>query len=69
MRPYLPGQWMHGWVAFLGSSKVAAVLLDRPQAATRCCGSPPPSPWPWQATVSAFQVPPGGFAFPTGLLP
>ena len=69
MEPYLPGQWMHGWVAFVGSSKVAAVLLGHPEPDVPCCGSPPPSPWSWQATVSAFQVPPSSFVFPTGLLP
>jgi len=64
-----PGQWMHGWVSFVGSPKVAAVLLGRPlPIAPGPSGTLSPSPAPWQATVRAFDVPPAGWAFPI-LLP
>lgn len=50
---------MHGWVAFVGSPEVAAVLL---YATSLPAASPPP--WSWRATVSAFEVPPASFMFP-----
>jgi hypothetical protein len=54
-----PGREMRAWVAFAGSSKVAAVALLRDLAA-----SPAASPGPWLTNVFAFQVPPEGWVLP-----
>jgi hypothetical protein len=53
-----PGAWMHGWVAFLGTDKVAAVELSRlePASASRVP--------PWRSVLKAFAVPPSGWAMP-----
>ncbi len=59
---YLPGTAMHGWVAFFGSDRVAAVALTlAPPIASQ--GTLAPSP-PWQAHLLAFVVPPAGWAMP-----
>ncbi len=57
-----PGQFMHAWVAFTGSTKVAAVMLGRdlpPEV-----GSPAPPPPPWTTTLVTVEVPPAGWAIP-----
>jgi len=57
----LPGRDMHGWVAFNGTAKIAAVTLDRPFPPD---GSPTASAPPWQASLAAFVVPPAGWVMP-----
>ena len=57
----LPGRTMHGWVAFTGTAKIAAVALDRPYPPA---GSPTASAPQWQATLAAFVVPPAGWVMP-----
>ncbi len=57
----LPGRDMHGWVAFTGTAKIAAVALERPFPPA---GSPTASAPPWQATLAAFVVPPAGWVMP-----
>jgi hypothetical protein len=54
----VPGASMHGWVAFEGTAKIAAVGLSR----TPPNGSVPAGPW--KAAVVAFAVPPDGWAMP-----
>lgn len=54
----VPGARMHGWVAFAGTAKVAAVGLSR----TPPHGSTPGGPW--KAGVAAFTVPPDGWVMP-----
>ena len=49
---------MHGWVSFSGTDKVAAVFLRRFLVTG---ASPSPAP-PWNATLSAFIVPPAGWS-------
>jgi hypothetical protein len=55
----LPGPSRHGWVAFAGNARVAAVALVRPEPtyATSTAG-------PWSATLVAFAVPPAGWVWP-----
>ena len=54
----IPGTSMHGWVAFTGTAKAAAVSLFRaPPAGTTPSG-------PWQATIVAFVAPPTGWTMP-----
>jgi hypothetical protein len=57
-----PGQFMHAWVSFSGSEKVAVVMLglDLP-ADLDLPGSTGP---PWNATVLAVEVPPAGWVMP-----
>lgn len=57
-----PGQYMHAYVSFADSDKVAVVMLgldlpadDNDPAATRP---------PWQTTLVAFDTPPIGWAMP-----
>jgi hypothetical protein len=56
-----PGQFMHAWVRFRGSTKVAAVMLgldlspDGASAATRP---------PWHTTLVAVETPPDGWVMP-----
>lgn len=57
----LPGRTMHGWVAFFGTDKVAAVTLARDIPAEGA--TPPPAPT-WKATLAAFIVPPAGWSMP-----
>ncbi|HEY3336304.1 MAG TPA: hypothetical protein VGK16_13815 [Candidatus Limnocylindrales bacterium] len=54
----IPGASMHGWVAFAGSAKVAAVGLSRTPPARVFLGGP------WKAAVVAFTVPPDGWVMP-----
>ena len=56
----IAGSAMHGWVSFMGSTKVAAVWLVRQPPSG---SSPAPSPM-WVATIAAFQVPPAGWVMP-----
>lgn len=55
---FLPGSAMHGWVAFTGTAKVAAIQLTRVplQGATQS--------GPWQARIVTFVVPPTGWTMP-----
>ena len=57
----LPGLAMHGWAAFLGMGKVAAISLERsslePKSVTAPFG-------PWKATIAALVVPPAGWVMP-----
>ncbi len=57
-----PGQFMHAWVRFVRSDKVAAVMLGRdlPQD----LGVPATTPLPWMATLVAVEVPPAGWVLP-----
>ncbi len=57
-----PGQFMHAWVSFSGSEKVAVVVLglDLPTDLD-IPGSTPP---PWNATVLAVEVPPARWVMP-----
>jgi hypothetical protein len=57
-----PGQFMHAWVSFSNSQKVAVVVLglDLP-ANLEVPGSTRP---PWNATVLAVEVPPAGWVMP-----
>jgi hypothetical protein len=57
----LPGRWMHGWVSFFGTDKVAAVslALDLPVS-----GAIPSAVPPWKADVVAFAIPPAGWSMP-----
>jgi hypothetical protein len=57
----LPGRWMHGWVSFSGTDKVAAVELARDLPVSGAIPSPVP---PWKASVVAFIVPPAGWSMP-----
>ncbi|HYK95602.1 MAG TPA: hypothetical protein VE011_07050 [Candidatus Dormibacteraeota bacterium] len=57
-----PGQFMHAYVSFVDSPKVAVVMLgldlpadDNDPAATRP---------PWQTTLVAIDVPPSGWVMP-----
>jgi hypothetical protein len=56
-----PGQYMHAWVSFVGSSKVAAVMLglDLPPGDAPVATRPP-----WQTTLVAVEVPPSGWVMP-----
>lgn len=56
----MPGTQMHGWVAFAGSDKVAAVALGRPYTADAGY----PSSLPWTAHLLAVTVPPPGWVMP-----
>ncbi len=58
----LPGTAMHGWVAFAGSEKVAAVQLTRRPPTGR--GASPSGTGAWQASMVAFEVPPAGWLMP-----
>jgi hypothetical protein len=57
-----PGQYMHAWVAFRGSSKVAAVMLglDMPENPNAPGATRPP----WHATLVRLEVPPAGWVMP-----
>ena len=54
-----PGQFMHGWVSFVGSDKVAAVMLglDLPGDLDQPGATRPP----WHATLVATEIPPAGW--------
>ena len=57
-----PGQYMHAWVGFGGTERIAAVALGR--------NLPPDEelatadPIPWRATLLAVEIPPGGWSKP-----
>ena len=57
-----PGQFMHAWVSFTGSDKVAAVMLglDLPNDLNLPGATRPP----WSATLVAAEVPPAGWVMP-----
>lgn len=54
-----PGQFMHGWVSFTGSQKVAVVMLglDLPEP-VRATGAARP---PWHTTLVTVEIPPTGW--------
>jgi len=57
-----PGQYMHAWVTFTDSPRVAAVMLGRDLPTE--IGSPLPSPPSWAATLVKVEVPPAGWKLP-----
>jgi hypothetical protein len=57
-----PGQFMHAWVTFSGTTKVAAVMLGRDLPTD--VGSQLPTPPPWTATLVKVEVPPEGWTLP-----
>jgi hypothetical protein len=57
-----PGQFMHAWVRFTSSEKVAAVALGLdPPADLDTPGATRP---PWNATLVRVEVPPAGWVMP-----
>ncbi len=60
--PVIPGQYMHAWVSFLRSDKVAAVMLGRDLPAD--LSVPASIPLPWNATLVKVEVPPPGWEMP-----
>lgn len=57
-----PGQFMHAWVSFTGSAKIAAVALGLNLPAE--IDAPGASRPPWQTTLVAVEVPPDGWVMP-----
>ena len=57
-----PGQFMHAWVSFTQSAKVAAVMLGRDLPTD--IDSPSPTPPSWTATLITVEVPPAGWSMP-----
>jgi len=57
-----PGQFMHAWVSFTGSSNVAAVMVGRDLPSATA--SPAPTAPPWTATLVRVEVPPAGWSVP-----
>lgn len=57
-----PGQFMHAWVAFRESPKVAVVMLglDLPDMGA----TPRPTPPPWNTTLVTVEIPPTGWVMP-----
>jgi hypothetical protein len=57
-----PGQYMHAWVSFTGSAKVAVVVLglNLPDD----IDAPGTTRPPWQTTLLAVEVPPSGWVMP-----
>jgi len=57
-----PGQYMHAYVSFTDSPKVAVVMLglDLPDDETAPAATRPP----WLATLVAVDVPPAGWVMP-----
>ena len=57
-----PGQFMHAWVSFGKSSKVAAVMLglDLPDDLDAPGATRPP----WSATLVKVEIPPTGWVMP-----
>ena len=57
-----PGQFMHAWVAFRDSPKVAVVMLglDLPDFTS----SPRPTRPPWITTIVTTEIPPTGWVMP-----
>ena len=58
----IPGQYMHAWVRFVRSEKVAAVMLGRDLPPD--LNVPASTPLPWMATLAAVEVPPLGWVMP-----
>jgi hypothetical protein len=60
-----PGLTMHGWASFLGTSKVAAIALQRSSLQRSQVGPRVGPPFgPWQASIASFVVPPAGWLMP-----
>ena len=57
--PVIPGQYMHAWVRFLRSDRIAAVMLGRDLPADLTV--PAATPLPWNATLVTVEVPPAGW--------
>ena len=57
-----PGQYMHAWVSFVGSSEVAVVVLGLNLPSD--LDAPGATRPPWQTTVLAVEVPPSGWVMP-----
>lgn len=57
-----PGQFMHAWIRFAGSQKIAVVMmgLDLPEP-VRDPGRTRP---PWQTTLVTVEIPPTGWVMP-----
>jgi hypothetical protein len=55
-----PGTTMHGWTAFQGTDKVAAVALSRQLPG----GASPSIVPPWRAVLKDFAKPPTGWVMP-----
>jgi hypothetical protein len=57
-----PGQWMHAWVRFADSDRIAAVMLglDLPEKQREPGATRPP----WLTTLVAVEVPPDGWVMP-----
>jgi hypothetical protein len=57
-----PGQFMHAWASFVGSTKVAAVALglDFPEDVNAPDATRPP----WNATLVTVETPPAGWVLP-----
>jgi hypothetical protein len=57
-----PGQFMHAWASFAGSTKVAAVALglDLPDDVAAPGATRPP----WNATLVSVETPPSGWVMP-----
>lgn len=57
-----PGQYMHAWVRFVESERIAAVMLglDLPENVNEPGATRPP----WSTTVVAVEVPPDGWVMP-----
>jgi hypothetical protein len=58
----IPGQYMHAWVGFVRSEKVAVVMLGRDLPADLLV--PATAPLPWNATLVAVELPPTGWVMP-----
>ena len=56
-----PGQYMHAWATFVGSPKVAAVMLGLDLPPDDAPGATRP---PWSATLVATEIPPDGWVMP-----
>lgn len=56
-----PGQFMHAWVSFAGSPKVAVVMLGLNLPVDDA--SPPARP-PWQTSLVTVELPPNGWVMP-----
>jgi hypothetical protein len=56
-----PGQFMHAWVGFAGSSEVAVVMLGLNLPADDTPGATRP---PWHMTLVAVEIPPDGWVMP-----
>jgi hypothetical protein len=57
-----PGQYMHAWVRFRDTDRVAAVMLGLNLPDEQ--GEPGATRPPWHATLVAVEVPPSGWVMP-----